>query len=98
MSDPDAGSKDGGDGPAARELPSPRSDAEPTATESAVEAATVEPWWRRRPQASWTSWDRQKIWPRLARIAIVMTLVGSWVSWSSDGPVRLSGHEGSHDG
>ena len=37
-------------------------------------------------------------WPRLAPLAIAMTLVGSWASWSSDGPVHLGGHEGSHDG
>ena len=76
-------------------------DAEPKATEPEIEAMAAGPWWRRRLQASWRSWrtwDRVTIWPRLARVAIAMTLIGSWVSWSSDGPVRLGGHEGSHDG
>ena len=74
-------------------------DAEPKANEPEVVAvAAAGPWWRRWLPVPWRTWDRVTTWPRLASFAIAMTLIGSWVSWSSDGPVRLSGHEGSHDG
>ncbi len=70
--------------------PTPRS-----LTESEVEQpATV---------ASWPRWlrelrDRVRTWPGVLSIAILMTVVGSWAPWSVDGPVRLGGLEGSHDG
>ena len=72
---------------------------EPKANEPEVVAvAAAEPWWRRRLQAPWRAWDRVTTWPHLAPFAIAMTLIGSWAAWSSDGPVHLGGHEGSHDG
>ena len=70
--------------------PTPRS-----LTESEVEQpATV---------ASWPRWlrelrDRVRTWPGVLSIAILMTVIGSWAPWSVDGPVRLGGLEGSHDG
>ena len=52
-------------------------------------------WWRRSPQ-EW--WALVRTWPGLLSVAIAVTIVGSWLPWSFDGPVRLGGLEGSHDG
>jgi cardiolipin synthase len=37
-------------------------------------------------------------WRGVLTLAIAFTVVGSWAPWSTDGPVRLGGLEGSHDG
>jgi cardiolipin synthase len=37
-------------------------------------------------------------WRGLLSLAIGMTVIGCWARWSTDGPVRLGGLEGSHDG
>src|SRR5687767_318647 len=52
-------------------------------------------WWQRSPQ-EW--WALVRTWPGLLSIAIAITIVGAWLPWSFDGPVRLGGLEGSHDG
>ena len=39
-----------------------------------------------------------RTWPGLLSISTAVTIVGAWLPWSSDGPVRLGGLEGSHDG
>jgi phosphatidylserine/phosphatidylglycerophosphate/cardiolipin synthase-like enzyme len=52
-------------------------------------------WWQRSPQ-EW--WALARTWPGLLSIAIAVTIVGAWLPWSFDGPVRLGGLEGSHDG
>ena len=52
-------------------------------------------WWRRSPQ-EW--WALVRTWPGLLSVAIAGTIVGAWLPWSFDGPVRLGGLEGSHDG
>jgi cardiolipin synthase len=62
-------------------------------------SAAAEPperrWWQRSPQ-EWLALLRT--WPGLLSISIAVTIVGSWLPWSYDGPVRLGGLEGSHDG
>jgi len=37
-------------------------------------------------------------WPGFLAYGIAVTVVGAWTPWSTDGPVRLGGLEGSHDG
>jgi cardiolipin synthase len=39
-----------------------------------------------------------RTWPGVLSMAIAVTVFGSWAPWSTDGPVRLGGLEGSHDG
>ncbi len=39
-----------------------------------------------------------RTWPGLLSVSIAVTIVGAWLPWSYDGPVRLGGLEGSHDG
>src|SRR5215218_5440221 len=60
-----------------------------------AEVIDERPWWRRSPQ-EWGALLRT--WPGLLSIAIAVTVIGSWLPWSYDGPVRLGGLEGSHDG
>ena len=52
-------------------------------------------WFQRSPQ-EW--WALVRTWPGLLSVAIAVTIVGAWLPWSFDGPVRLGGLEGSHDG
>jgi cardiolipin synthase A/B len=52
-------------------------------------------WWQ-RSAAEW--WALVRTWPGLLSVSIVVTIVGAWLPWSFDGPVRLGGLEGSHDG
>ena len=52
-------------------------------------------WWQRSPQ-EW--WALLRTWPGLLSVSIAVTIVGAWLPWSFDGPVRLGGLEGSHDG
>ena len=59
------------------------------------ELAGERPWWGRSAQ-DW--WALLRTWPGLLSIAIAVTIIGSWLPWSFDGPVRLGGLEGSHDG
>src|SRR5215218_4298276 len=60
-----------------------------------AEVIDERPWWRRSPQ-EWGALLRT--WPGLLSIAIAVTVIGSWLPWSFEGPVRLGGLEGSHDG
>jgi cardiolipin synthase A/B len=57
--------------------------------------ATERHWWQRSTQ-EW--WALVRTWPGLLSVAIALTIVGAWLPWSFDGPVRLGGLEGSHDG
>ena len=43
-------------------------------------------------------WALVRTWPGLLSVAIAVTIVGAVAPWSFDGPVRLGGLEGSHDG
>ena len=52
-------------------------------------------WWQRSPN-EW--WALLRTWPGLLAVSIAVTIVGAWLPWSYDGPVRLGGLEGSHDG
>src|SRR5215212_5182885 len=55
------------------------------------EVGGARPWWGRSAQEWWTL---LRTWPGLLSIAIAVTIIGSWLPWSFDGPVRLRGLEG----